>query len=191
MSDDLLLDDLIAEVVSEPGEGATAYLRACWLWDMLDALLSVRQRAGLTQSAVAERMGTTQSSVARMERDLDGGYSVRRLLDYAVACGVLPDPVRWRPIEACRQAALNPDLVQALTLTAEERDLILTVRREQARRDAAALLADTDRCCAECSHLRREHDDVYGQCMASVIDGTVPTWCGCAGWVAPSEGVEG
>lgn len=79
---------------------------------------------------------------------------------------------------------------EPLILTAEERDLILTVRAAQARRGAAALFADTDRCCAECSHLRSDHAGGRGECSVGVLDGTVPTWCGCAGWVAPSEEVE-
>lgn len=58
--------------------------------DLLDALLSARQKAGLTQAEVAERMGTQAPAVARLERALATGKhspSVATLRKYAKACG--------------------------------------------------------------------------------------------------------
>ncbi len=57
---------------------------------LLDALLTVRHEAGLTQAQVAERMGTQAPSVARLERALATGKhspSVATLRKYVKACG--------------------------------------------------------------------------------------------------------
>lgn len=55
-------------------------------FEIINALIKARTRAGLSQSEVAERMGTTQSVVARLE----GGKTspnVRTLRRYAEATG--------------------------------------------------------------------------------------------------------
>jgi DNA-binding XRE family transcriptional regulator len=56
----------------------------------LDALLSARKEAGLTQAQVAERMGTTASAVSRLESSLASerhSPSFSTLRKYAAACG--------------------------------------------------------------------------------------------------------
>ncbi|HEY1610905.1 MAG TPA: helix-turn-helix transcriptional regulator [Paraburkholderia sp.] len=56
----------------------------------LDALLTARQAAGLTQAQVAERMGTTASAVSRLESSLASerhSPSFSTLRKYAAACG--------------------------------------------------------------------------------------------------------
>jgi DNA-binding XRE family transcriptional regulator len=56
----------------------------------LEAFLSAREEAGLTQAQIAERMGTTASAVARLEASLVSGKhspSVATLRKYAKACG--------------------------------------------------------------------------------------------------------
>jgi DNA-binding XRE family transcriptional regulator len=56
----------------------------------LDALLSARKEAGLTQAQVAERMGTTASAVSRLESSLSSerhSPSFATLRKYAAACG--------------------------------------------------------------------------------------------------------
>jgi transcriptional regulator with XRE-family HTH domain len=66
---------------------------------LLDELLGARQRAGLTQSEVAERMGTKTPAVARLE---SGGGSQRHspsiatLRKYAEAVGCRLE-IRLRP----------------------------------------------------------------------------------------------
>jgi ribosome-binding protein aMBF1 (putative translation factor) len=57
---------------------------------LLDALLTARQEAGLTQSQVAARMGTQAPAVARLERALASGKhspSIATLRKYVKACG--------------------------------------------------------------------------------------------------------
>ena len=56
----------------------------------LDALLTARKEAGLTQAEVAERMGTTASAVSRLESSLSSerhSPSFSTLRKYAAACG--------------------------------------------------------------------------------------------------------
>lgn len=52
-------------------------------------LCRVRKAAGLTQTDVAQRMGTQQAAIARMERNASACL-LRRLVDYAIACGYIP-----------------------------------------------------------------------------------------------------
>lgn len=57
---------------------------------MLDAILSARKEAGLTQAQVAERMGTKATAVARLEAALVSGKhspSISTLRKYANALG--------------------------------------------------------------------------------------------------------
>ncbi len=56
----------------------------------LEALLTARKEAGLTQAQVAERMGTTTSAVSRLESCLASekhSPSLSTLRKYAAACG--------------------------------------------------------------------------------------------------------
>jgi DNA-binding XRE family transcriptional regulator len=56
----------------------------------LDALLSARKTAGLTQEELADRMGTTKSAISRLEsslRDEKHSPSFATLKKYAHACG--------------------------------------------------------------------------------------------------------
>ena len=57
---------------------------------MLDAILSARKEAGLTQAQVAERMGTKTTAVTRLETSLVSGKhspSIATLRKYANALG--------------------------------------------------------------------------------------------------------
>ena len=56
----------------------------------LDALLSARKKAGLTQAELADRMGTTKSAISRLESSLRNekhspSFATRK--KYAHACG--------------------------------------------------------------------------------------------------------
>ena len=56
----------------------------------LDALLSARKTAGLTQEELADRMGTTKSAISRLESSLRNekhSPSFATLRKYAHACG--------------------------------------------------------------------------------------------------------
>ena len=56
----------------------------------LDALLTARKLAGLTQEQLAQRMGTTKSAISRLEASLRNdkhSSSFATLKRYAHACG--------------------------------------------------------------------------------------------------------
>jgi transcriptional regulator with XRE-family HTH domain len=60
----------------------------------------MRRQAGLTQAQVAERLNTKQSAIARLEGDFDGGMSLRRYVDFALACGMVPHNITFAPLES-------------------------------------------------------------------------------------------
>ena len=79
------LQDLKATMLQNP-EFKAEYDALASEFDMARELVAARNKAGLTQSDVAQRMGTTQSAVARME----GGSrlpSIRTVQRYAKAVG--------------------------------------------------------------------------------------------------------
>jgi DNA-binding XRE family transcriptional regulator len=53
---------------------------------LIDSLLSMRQKAGLTQEQLAERMGTQKGNISRLEKGT-GNPSWKTLEKYAHACG--------------------------------------------------------------------------------------------------------
>ncbi|SBT17739.1 Antitoxin HigA [Marinomonas gallaica] len=55
-------------------------------FSLIDQLLSMRTKAGLTQEQVAERMHTQKSNISRLERG-NANPSWLTLLKYAKACG--------------------------------------------------------------------------------------------------------
>ena len=82
----------------QDAETASAYLRASFLGSVADMLWSARQQAGATQSDIAEKLGTKQSAIARWEADTSGAISLRRFVDYCVACGVFPFDPNYSPL---------------------------------------------------------------------------------------------
>jgi hypothetical protein len=59
-------------------------------YSALDALLTARKLAGLTQEQLAQRMGTTKSAISRLEASLRNDKhspSFATLKKYAHACG--------------------------------------------------------------------------------------------------------
>src|SRR5947208_378170 len=84
------LEDVIRQDLTQSDATAAAFLRQSWVSRAITALWEMRRTAGLTQTEVADRMGTKQSVVARWERGDEGGISLRRYVDFALACGALP-----------------------------------------------------------------------------------------------------
>ena len=54
--------------------------------EMVEMLYEMRERAGLTKSALAERMGLRPSAISRLESN-PLGASMKTLSKYAQACG--------------------------------------------------------------------------------------------------------
>jgi transcriptional regulator with XRE-family HTH domain len=85
--------------LSEGNERASVFLEQQWLSGATALLRQCRREAGLTQAEVAERMGTTRAVVARLERDTRGHFTLRRFVDYLMACGVQPFQIEVAPTE--------------------------------------------------------------------------------------------
>lgn len=81
-------------------EFALEYLKSSFLTAAVNALFYMRRQSGLTQAQVAERLHTTQSAIARSEGDFDGGISLRRYVDFALACGMVPHDITFAPLES-------------------------------------------------------------------------------------------
>jgi DNA-binding XRE family transcriptional regulator len=85
MTKTVALAVMLAKNMADPAFAA-AYAEAEAQYAVIEAMISARSEAGLTQAALAERMGTTQSAIARLE----GGRvspSVETLRKYAAAVG--------------------------------------------------------------------------------------------------------
>jgi transcriptional regulator with XRE-family HTH domain len=99
--------DLEREILEESEDTAYAYLAQSWLTSAIDRLWDARRQAGLTQAEVAQRLNTKQPAIARLEKDSEGSLSLRRYVEYALACGVLPLDISLKPAAALRQYALG------------------------------------------------------------------------------------
>ncbi len=95
--------DYLIQQLTDEEEGkdfAGGYLKSAFLSSAVDTLFSMRLQAGLTQAQVAERLNTKQSAIARLESDSDGGISLRRYVDFALACGMVPHSITFAPLES-------------------------------------------------------------------------------------------
>lgn len=99
------IEDLVRSVLEASNESARAYLRQSWITRAIEALGQLRRSAGLTQAEVADRLATTQSAIARLENDHGGGVSLRRFVEYALACDSSPFDVEFEAIGAMRSFA--------------------------------------------------------------------------------------
>ncbi len=81
-------------------EFASEYFKSAFLASAVNALFYMRRQAGLTQAQVAERLNTKQSAVARLEGDFDGGISLHRYVDFALACDMVPHNITFAPLES-------------------------------------------------------------------------------------------
>ena len=97
-----MTDYLIQKFIDEEHgkEFASEYLKSAFLASAANVLFYMRQQAGLTQAHVAERLNTKQSAIARLEGDFDGGISLRRYVDFALACGMVPHDITFVPLES-------------------------------------------------------------------------------------------
>jgi DNA-binding XRE family transcriptional regulator len=97
--------DFIAERLKDPTNGEAyfrAYLRTGFLESAVNTLYQARRQAGLTQAQVAEKLNTKQAAIARLEDDTEGAMSLRRYVDFVMACGMIPFNITNVPIEAVR-----------------------------------------------------------------------------------------
>lgn len=99
--------DSIREMLRQDEQNLEENLKESFLSTAILALFHARRDAGLTQAQVAERMNTTQSAIARLENDLSGSLSLRRYVDYCLACGVAPLDMTLEPVAQLRDYVLH------------------------------------------------------------------------------------
>ncbi len=102
--------DFIAKRLKDPTNGEAyfrAYLRAGFLESAVNTLYQVRRQAGLTQAQVAEKLNTKQAAIARLEDDTEGAMSLRRYVDFLMACGMIPYNITYVPIDAVRDYTIE------------------------------------------------------------------------------------
>jgi transcriptional regulator with XRE-family HTH domain len=95
--------DYLIQQLTDEEEGkdfAVEYFKSGFMASAVDTLFYMRRQAGLTQAQVAERLNTKQSAIARLESDSDGGISLHRYIDFALACGMVPHNITFAPLES-------------------------------------------------------------------------------------------
>lgn len=108
------VEDAIRELLANDDEASRAYLKESFASAAMLALFHARRDAGLSQAELAQRLHTKQSSIARLERDLSGSVTLRRYIEVALACGVMPLDIALVPTEQLRQyARIDPDAPRA------------------------------------------------------------------------------
>jgi DNA-binding XRE family transcriptional regulator len=95
--------DLVQTMLAEDDDAARSYLRRRWIAGSMRTLRRARLKAGLTQQQVADRMNTKQPAIAKLESDTEGGISLRRYIDYLMACGEIPTEIESMPFELFRR----------------------------------------------------------------------------------------
>lgn len=114
------LNDLTRKILNDGEISATRYLKHYCVGQTMVSLRDARRRSGLTTKQVAERLKTTPAVVTHLENDHDGNVSLRRITDYAAACGYIPVTIAFSPIEDVRQAVLAALDAQDAALGKEE-----------------------------------------------------------------------
>jgi len=99
------VSDYLVQKLSDIERGqefTVEYLRADFLAAAANALSTLRHKVGLTQAEIADQLHTKQSAIARLEADFDGAMSLRRFVDFALACGVIPHHFTFAPVDDAR-----------------------------------------------------------------------------------------
>jgi len=105
--------DFLIRMLTDEKDGeafAREYFKAGFLSSAVDALFYARRAAGLTQAQVAEQLNTKQAAIARLEADTTGSLSLRRFVDFALACGVVPLDISFARLDSfCKYVIAHPE----------------------------------------------------------------------------------
>lgn len=103
------LDAWIAELVSKSDEALLAYEVSETVHDLVLMLVTLREKAGLSQKDLAERMGISQQMVSKMEHIDYDGRTLSKLWRHLDALGYRPE-IKAVPIEKWRKKHPIPGL---------------------------------------------------------------------------------
>ena len=115
-------------VTSNP-DAAVAFLRRDFLRVSARQLYNARKAAGLSQAQLAEMLHTTQSVISRTEADLSGSISLKRYVEWLVACQVVPKNLELVPLSLATEVAhqtLSTRYTTSVTVDATEEVVALT-----------------------------------------------------------------
>ena len=90
--------DHLREALEERPDERVQVLKQSFFMETMSHLQRLRQEAGLTQEDLAVRMNTQQPSIARWERSFTGQISLHNLIDYAIACEMMPTNITFIPL---------------------------------------------------------------------------------------------
>ncbi len=102
--------EFIVQMMTDEKDGeefTREYLKARFLSSAVRALYNARRKAGFTQAQIAERLHTKQAAIARLEADTEGSMSLRRYVDFTLACGMDPLDITLEPMESVRDYIIH------------------------------------------------------------------------------------
>ncbi len=91
-----MIRNLPQEIVNDD-QALREFIKTDWILSMMLNLEKVRKDSHYSQKDLAERLGTTQSVISRTESDSTGGISVRRYVEWLLACNVVPKELAVNP----------------------------------------------------------------------------------------------
>lgn len=117
---EIVIRNLPQEIVNDD-QVLREFLKTDWILSTMLNLEKVRKDMHYSQKDLAERLGTTQSVVSRTESDSTGAISVRRYVEWLLACGVVPTELAVEPwlkvkTQAYMTNSSSPSLDDNLTL---------------------------------------------------------------------------
>lgn len=99
------LEESLLDAIGDSEDRAVELLCAQFLRGVSRQLYRARREAGLSQQDLAEMLHTTQSSISRTECDKDGAMSMKRFVDWMVACHAVPTAVQTVSAEVALDVA--------------------------------------------------------------------------------------
>lgn len=105
------LDALIAELVSQSDEARDAYEEDVTITDLVLDIILLREKAGLSQKELAEKLGVSQQMVSKMENSNYDGRTISKIWRHVNALGYRP-VVKFEPIEKWRKKHPIPGLAE-------------------------------------------------------------------------------
>ena len=94
------LEEGLLDAIGDNEARAVEVLRAQFLRGISRQLYRARREAGLSQQDLAQMLHTTQSSISRTECDKAGAMSMKRFVDWMIACDAVPTAVQTVATEA-------------------------------------------------------------------------------------------
>lgn len=109
MTDDTTTQEVIAEMMRDEqtgGEFTQEYLKRNFLSSIRDSLFYAQKEAGLSNEEIAKRLNVPVDTVKHFTYFDGKDTSFEQYLKFALACGVMPRPMKLEKIEVLRDEAI-------------------------------------------------------------------------------------